>query len=107
MEFDCTRGLGDNLEIYLQPDIVQICNELVSHGIVYEGQFQTLNSLVCKNNAIALFELFSKKTKGSIFFSYDKKTCNFVFYDRNTFSEAEAIKKSVIYQMAKMKGLYT
>lgn len=100
MEYDCTKKLGADLEIYLQPDIAQICSELELHGIVYESQFQTLNSLVCKNNTIALYELFSKITGCPIFFGYDDKTCNFVFYNRNIYSQREAIEKSVTYQNA-------
>ena len=106
MEFDCTKALGDNLETYLQQDIIPICMELMVNGIVYESQFQTLNSLVCKNNAIPLFKLFSQKTERHIFYSYDKKTCNFVFYDTNVYSEREAITKSVIYQGEKISELY-
>ena len=40
MEFDCTKPLGENLELYMGTDLGAICNELSLHGIVYESQFR-------------------------------------------------------------------
>ena len=71
MEFDCTKPLGENLETYLNADINSICSELKDKGIVYEHQFSTLWSMVCKHNALELTELFSKRTGLDIFYQYD------------------------------------
>ncbi len=98
MEFDCTKPLGEYLETYLKPDIKDICNELVNHGIVYESQFATLWSMVCKQNAQELIEVFSKYTGLDIWYQYDNITCNFVFYDTSVYSSDKAIRKSIEYQ---------
>lgn len=98
MEFDCTKPLGENLETYLNADINSICSELKDKGIVYEHQFSTLWSMVCKHNALELTELFSKRTGLDIFYQYDNVTCNFVFYDTDVHTRQEAIRKSIEYQ---------
>lgn len=97
MEFDCTKPLGELLEIYVEPDIKKICFELSTQGIVYEGQFKTLWSMVCKNNALELSRLFAKKTRLGISYKYDNKTCNFIFYNMDIYSGNQAIQKSIDY----------
>ncbi|MBQ9935278.1 MAG: hypothetical protein IJO70_05455 [Lachnospiraceae bacterium] len=101
MEYDCTKPLGDSLEEYLGEDLKNICIELSLQGIVYEHQFNKLWSMVCKMNAHELSKLFTKKTQLCIGYAYDKKTCNFVFYDMDVYNADKAIKLSVIYQTKK------
>jgi hypothetical protein len=98
MEYDCTKPLGEHLEEYMDSDLAKICFELALHGIVYESQFRTLGSMVCKQNATALSNLFTEKTRRRIWYAYDKGTCNFVFYDMDTYKADEAIRLSEDYQ---------
>lgn len=98
MEFDCTKPLGENLELYMGTDLGAICNELSLHGIVYESQFQKLSSMVCKQNTSELAKLFSKKTRRCIWYSYDNHTYHFVFYDMDKYSKDEALRLSKDYQ---------
>lgn len=104
MEFDCTKPLGDKLGLYLKNDLDMICNELCENGIIYESQFKSLWSMVCKKNAPEIVKLLSEKTGLEIFYDYDDQTCNFMFYDENRYTRNEAIKKSVSYQ--KSQGNY-
>ncbi len=97
MEFDLKKSLGEDLELYVIPDINDICYELILEGIVYEGQFTTLNSMVCKNNAFDLTQLFEKKTGVDVSYGYDNVTCHFVFYNEDMYSREEAIQKSMEY----------
>lgn len=104
MDFDCTKPLGDKLSLYLDNDIDMICDELYKNGIVYESQFKSLWSMVCKNNASEIVELLSEKTELNILYGYDDKTKNFMFYDEDRYTMKEAIKKSILYQ--KSQGNY-
>lgn len=98
MNYDCTKPLGNHLANYLDTDLDKISNELSSHGIVYESQFNKLWSMVCKLNTNDLLNLFSKKTQCHIWYAYDSKTCNFVFYDMDKYNAKEAVKLSINYQ---------
>lgn len=104
MEFDCREPLGDKLELYLNDNLGEMCNELYNNGIIFEYQFERLISMVCKNNASQIVELLSKRTKLEIRYGYDDQTCNFMFYDENRYTRNEAIKKSISYQ--KSQGNY-
>lgn len=104
MDIDCSKPLGEKLELYLKKDIDMICYELCKNGMVYESQFKSLWSMVCKNNAFEIMELLSKKTELDILYGYDGLTKNFMFYDENRYNITEAIKKSISYQ--KSKGNY-
>lgn len=105
MEFDYTKPLGESLELYMSTDLDAICNELSLHGIVYESQFRKLWSMVCKKNAYELTDIFSKKIRRCIWVAYDNYTCNFVFYDRDKYSNDEAIRLSREYQTKKYECL--
>lgn len=98
MNFDCTKPLEDKLELYLKDDIGDICDELCENGIVYESQYKSLWSMICKHNSLEMIELFSRETKLNIFYVYDNVTCNFVYYDTEKYSREEAVQKSVQYQ---------
>lgn len=104
MDFDCTKPLGDNLELYLKNDLEEMCNEMYNSGIIYEYQFEKLISMVCKNNANEIVELLSRKTELEVCYGYDSQTKNFVFYDENKYNMEEAIKKSISYH--KSQGNY-
>lgn len=103
MEFDCTKALGNHLKEYMKTDLPKICIELDLHGIVYESQFSTLWSMVCKLNATELAHLFTEATKHQIWYEYDKATCNFVFYDEDVYKADEAIRLSEAYQTREIK----
>ncbi len=98
MDFDCTKPLGDQLDLYLKNDIDMICYELCINGIVYESQFKSLWSMVCKKNSYEMTKLFSRESGIDISYAYDNVTCNFVYYDTHRFSMREAMEKSVLYQ---------
>ena len=102
MEYDFTKSLGKDLEKYIHSDLKNICMELVLQGIVYEGQFKTLFSMVCKKNAFELSQLFSRKTKLDVYYAYDNKFCMFVFYDTNVFTGNQAVEKSMQYHQKNM-----
>ena len=104
MDFDCTKPLGDNLELYLNDDLDKMCNELHSHGIIFESQFDKLISMVCKNSATGIVELLSERTQLNIRQDYDEQTKYFLFYYVNRYTRKEAIKKSISYQ--KSQGNY-
>lgn len=103
MEYDCKKPLGEHLEEYMDSDLSKICSELAIRGIVYESQFRTLGSMVCKQNTTALSNLFTEKTGCRIWYAYDKRTCNFVFYDMDTYKADEAIRLSEDYQTRRAK----
>lgn len=98
MEYDCTKPLGDMLETYIKLDANYIFDELLTHGIVFESQFPSLGSMVCKQNASELAVLFSIKTLLNISYMYDNQTLNFVFYNEDKYSSEEANRLSVCYQ---------
>lgn len=98
MDFDWTKPLGDKLELYLSSDIDAMCDELYSNGIVFESQFSKLKSMVCKMNSTDIIHLLSQKSGLEVFYSYDKETCNFVYYDMDRFTMIEAVEMSKIYQ---------
>lgn len=104
MEFDCRKPLGDKLELYLNDNLEEMCNELYNNGIIFEYQFERLISMVCKNNAPQIVELLSKRTELEIRYGYDDQTKNFMFYDENRYTMKEAIEKSILYQ--KSQGNY-
>lgn len=101
MDFDCTKPLGDKLELYLSNNLEEMCNELYNNGIIFESQFERLFSMVCKNNADEIVELLSKRTELEICYGYDEQTKNFMFYDENKYTMKEAINKSISYQESK------
>lgn len=108
MKFDCTQPLEEKLEEYMRPDLESICVELATDGVVYEGQFVTLNSMVCKKNATALAKLFARilgeldeGTEYSIWYTYDSTTCNFVFYNQEKYKGSDVIKLSIDYHTEK------
>lgn len=101
MEFDCSKPLGDKLELYLKDNLNEMCVELHKSGIIFEYQFEKLISMVCKNNINEIIELLSKKTGLKIFYDYDDQTKNFLIYDKNRYTREEAIKKSISYQVSK------
>lgn len=98
MAFDCTKPLGDKLELYLSKDINVICNEFNQNGIVFESQFDSLISMVCKHNSLEMVKLFSRECGLQISYGYDKETCNFFYYDETKYTMNEAINASIIYQ---------
>ena len=91
MEFDCTKPLGDRLEEYLASDMEDICDPYLSKGILFESQFKSIWSMVCKQTALQLKELFSKKSGSNVRYAYDTAKCNFVLYNENKYSKDEAI----------------
>ena len=103
MKYDCKKPLGEHLEEYMDSDLSKICSELALHGIVYESQFRALGSMVCKQNATALSNLFTEKTRCRIWYAYDKRTCNFVFSDMAPYKADEAIRLSEDYQTKRAK----
>lgn len=104
MAFDCTKPLGDKLELYLINDIDAICDELKLNGIIYESQFENLIFSVCKNNTLEIMELLSHKSGLDIRGHYEKVTSNFVFFDQSRYMLDEAIEKSILFQ--KLHGNY-
>lgn len=98
MSYDCSKPLGDKLELYLKDNLEEMCNELYNNGIIFEYQFEKLISMVCKNNAHQIMELLSKRTGLNISYDYDDQTKNFLFYNKNRYTRKEAIKKSIEYQ---------
>lgn len=102
MGYDLTKSLGNALEDYMSSDIKDICMELVLHGIVYETQFQSLSTMVCKKNAFDLSQLFSRKTQLDIYYDYDNSFKVFVFFDTNRFSRNDAVEKSMQYHQRNM-----
>lgn len=98
MTFDCTKPLGDKLELYLSSDIDAMCDELYSNGIIFESQFSKLTSMVCKKNSTEIINLLSQKCGLEVFYGYDDETCNFVYYDMDKFTMIEAVEMSKIYQ---------
>ena len=63
MSYDTTKPLGINLENYLGVDLDRICAELVMYGIVFESQFESISSMVCKQNSADLVDLFAKTSQ--------------------------------------------
>lgn len=104
MCFDCSKPLGNNLELYLNDDLDKMCNELYNHGIIFESQFDKLISMVCKNSSPELVKLLSEKTQLNIRQDFDDQTRYFLFYDVDRYTRKEAIKKSISYQ--KSQGNY-
>lgn len=98
MSFDCTQPLGEKLEDYLGTDLERICCEVMMYGVVFESQFDHLNSMVCKQNVTSIVNLISKKTKLDVWYGYDSETCNFFFFDKDVMTENEGRVKSVTYQ---------
>lgn len=101
MDFDCSKPLGDKLELYLKDDLEEMCNELYDNGIIFEHQFDSLISMVCKNNTSEIVKLLSEKTQLNIRQDYDNQTKNCLFYDLNRYTRKEAINKSISYQESK------
>lgn len=97
MDFNCSEPLGDKLELYLEDDMTAICKELHKNGIVYESQFHSLWSKVCKHNSFEMTKLFSRNCNLTIFYGYDQITCNFFYYDINRYTKEEAMRKSILY----------
>ena len=75
----------------LGADFLNICLELLNHGIVFEGQFSNPDSMYCKKNSIEMVMAFSKMTNLNILFGYD--TCYFVYYDTRRFTREEATEE--------------
>lgn len=84
----------DDLERIMDPDINKICYDLMKNGIIYDSQFHSFYSKLCKYNEQSLCDLFSDKTGLDIISIYDDITTNYVYFDRDKFDFETAIKKS-------------
>lgn len=98
MCYDTTKPLGDQLREYISKDLPEMSKELLYRGIVYESQFRSLHSMVCKQNASELTTLFGKETGLSIRCGYDTVSCMFYFYDEDKYSQEEALHASLVFQ---------
>lgn len=92
MLFDLNKPLEEKLVEYFEKDIAKMYVELKTKGVIFEDQFETLNTKVIEQNLSDIIKLLSKETNSNIYYDFSKIVNGYVFFDIQKVKSDEALK---------------